>query len=70
MQVEVVFADVPPGPLQVRMSRSSPGRYALHQFAKNVFDVKVTDGAGAPLAFTRTKPEEWVVPSHGRTVAV
>ena len=39
MQVEVTFADVPAGPLEVRMSRSSPGRYALHEFAKNVFDV-------------------------------
>ena len=39
MQVNVTFPDVPPGPLQLRMSRSSPGRYSLHEFAKNVFDV-------------------------------
>ena len=25
--------------LEVWMSRSSPGRYALHEFAKNVYDV-------------------------------
>jgi len=68
MTVTVTFAGVPDGPLRLRMSRSSPGRYALHQFAKNVFDLKVADGAGAPLAFTRTTPEEWVVPTHGRTV--
>ena len=36
MQVEVRFPEVPAGPLQVRMSRSSPGRYALAEFAKNV----------------------------------
>src|SRR5215203_2832451 len=41
MQVEITFADVPAGPLQLRMSRTSPGRYALHEFAKNVFDVRV-----------------------------
>ena len=28
MQVEVTFADVPPGTLEVMMSRTSPGRYA------------------------------------------
>ena len=28
------------------MSRTSPGRYALHEFSKNVYDVVVTDGAG------------------------
>src|SRR6185295_10297804 len=38
--VEIVFADLPSGPLELRMSRSSPGRYALHEFAKNVFDVR------------------------------
>ena len=43
MHVEATFADVPAGPLQLRMSRSSPGRYALHEFAKNVFDVRITD---------------------------
>src|SRR5688500_369728 len=46
MDVAATFVDVPPGPLRLHMSRSSPGRYALHQFAKNVFDVRVTDGAG------------------------
>jgi predicted metalloprotease with PDZ domain len=70
MDVAVTFSDLPDGPLRLHMSRSSPGRYALHQFAKNVFDFRVTDGAGAPLAVTHTKPEEWVVTTHGRTVAV
>jgi predicted metalloprotease with PDZ domain len=70
LDVTVTFTDVADGPLRFHMSRSSPGRYALHQFAKNVFGLKVTDGAGAPLAFTRTTPDEWVVPAHGRAVTV
>src|SRR5262245_46761270 len=70
MDVSVTFTRIPDGPLRLHMSRSSPGRYALHQFAKNVFDLKVNDGAGAPLAFTHTTPEEWVVPTHGRAVGV
>ena len=37
------------------MSRSSPGRYALHEFAKNVFDVHAFDGKGKEL--TPTRPE-------------
>src|SRR3712207_5387263 len=70
MDVEATFPDVPPGPLQLRISRSSPGRYALHQFAKNVFDVRVTDTAGQPLGVTRTRPEEWTVGDHPTTVRV
>ncbi len=70
MQVEVTFADVPAGPLQVRMSRSSPGRYALHEFAKNVFDVQVKDGKGRPLTALRPNLHQWNVPGHDGTVVV
>jgi predicted metalloprotease with PDZ domain len=70
MQVEVTFADVPAGPLQVRMSRSSPGRYALHEFAKNVFDVQVKDGRGRPLVAQRPNLHQWTVVGHDGTVVV
>ena len=39
MQVEVAFTELGQQPLELRMSRSSPGRYSLHDFAKNVYDV-------------------------------
>jgi predicted metalloprotease with PDZ domain len=70
MQVDVTFADVPAGPLQVRMSRTSPGRYALHEFAKNVFDVRVTDGKGTPLTPARPNLHQWNVTGHDGTVVV
>ncbi len=70
MQVEVTFTDVPEGVLQVRMSRSSPGRYALHEFAKNVYNVRVTDTAGTPLAVTRPNPHQWDVSAHTGTVRI
>src|SRR5215213_4153159 len=44
MQVEVTFTDVPQGTLEVMMSRTSPGRYAIHEFARNVYDVQIDDG--------------------------
>ena len=64
MQVEVTFNELPPGPLQLRMSRSSPGRYALHEFAKNIFDLRVTNAAGTPLAVAHPNPHEWDVSGH------
>jgi predicted metalloprotease with PDZ domain len=70
MQVEVTFADIPAGPLELRMSRSSPGRYALHEFAKNVFDVRATDAAGRPLSLSRPNPYQWDVTGHAGTVRV
>ena len=70
MSVEVVFGDVPAGTLELRMSRSSPGRYALHEFAKNVFDVRVTDAGGAALPVARPNPHQWNVTGHHGTVRV
>ena len=70
MDVSVSFRDVPAGPLELRMSRSSPGRYALHEFAKNVFDVRVTDGAGMALPVARPNPHQWTVTGHAGAVQV
>ena len=70
MQVEIRFPNVPAGPLQVRMARTSPGRYALHEFAKNVFDVSIVNGKGQPLIATRPDPHQWDVADHDGTVVV
>lgn len=63
-EVTVRFSAVPAGALRVRMARSSPGRYALHEFAKNVYSVRASDGTGKPLAATRISPHEWSVSGH------
>ncbi len=70
LQVDVTFPDVPAGPLHVRMSRSSPGRYALHEFAKNVFDVGFTDGAGRALVPGHPSLHQWDVTGHDGTVVL
>ena len=54
--------------LQVRMSRTSPGRYALHEFAKNVYDVRVADGAGGTPVVTQPNLHQWDVAGHDGTV--
>lgn len=54
--------------LEIRMSRTSPGRYALHEFAKNIYDVSAVDGAGKGLPMTRQGTHQWNVPAHNGTV--
>jgi predicted metalloprotease with PDZ domain len=68
--IEVTFPDVPGGTLETRMSRSSPGRYAVHEFAKNVFELQAFDGAGRALAVTRPNPYQWDVAGHDGTVRI
>jgi predicted metalloprotease with PDZ domain len=70
MQVELALGDLPATPLELHMSRASPGRYALHEFSKNVFELHVTDPAGAMLLVTQTTPHRWVVARHPSSVRV
>ncbi|HSH45560.1 MAG TPA: PDZ domain-containing protein, partial [Longimicrobiales bacterium] len=44
------------------------GRYALHEFAKNVYDVSAVDGAGRALEVERPSPYGWDVVGHDGTV--
>jgi predicted metalloprotease with PDZ domain len=69
MQVEAVFTELGSAPLELRMSRASPGRYSLHDFAKNVYDVHVF-AAGRELPTTRPDPYGWTVGGHDGSVTV
>lgn len=64
MQVDVRFPNLDAEPLVVRMSRASPGRYATHDFAKNIFAIEAFDGAGGRLTLRRTGADEWRVAGH------
>src|SRR4029453_4171328 len=70
MQGEVTFPDLGSTPLELRMSRSSPGRYSLHDFAKNVYDVHTFAGDGRELTPARPDPYGWTVTGHDGTVTV
>lgn len=66
--IKAVFKNLEDEVLEVRMSRSSPGRYAVHEFAKNVFNVKAFDSKGKQLTVTRPNPYQWNVSGHDGTV--
>lgn len=69
--VTVTFTGLrPQAPLELRMSRVSPGRYALHEFAKNVYSVKAVDGNGRELPIHRPNEHQWDVTGHNGTVRV
>src|SRR5690606_33720294 len=45
-QVTVEYRNLPPRPLELRMSRSSPGRYQVERFAKNAYKVFACNRVG------------------------
>src|SRR5439155_25765385 len=46
------------------------GRYALHEFAKNVYSFGATDAAGRELPVARPDLHQWTVSGHGGEVVV
>lgn len=70
MQVEVTFTGLGTQPLQARMSRSSPGRYAVHEFAKNIFSFEAFNSKNVALTATRPTPYQWNVAGHDGTVRI
>jgi predicted metalloprotease with PDZ domain len=69
-EITVSFTSLDDRPLQLRMSRSSPGRYALHEFAKNVYNFRATGEGGRTVTVSRPNPHQWDVAGHGGAVSV
>jgi predicted metalloprotease with PDZ domain len=68
--VSMVIPNVPTGTLKVRMSRSSPGRYATHEFGKNIYHLKASDPSGKQLQLLQPEGDVYEVPTHGTTVKI
>ncbi|MBT8273885.1 MAG: peptidase M61 [Bacteroidia bacterium] len=69
-EISATFTNLKEEVVEFRMARTSPGRYALHEFVKNVYNVKATDGKGNILNTSRPDPYSWHVSGHDGTLNV
>jgi predicted metalloprotease with PDZ domain len=69
-EVRATFTGVRQPVLEVLISRSSPGRYSLHEFPKQIYNLKATDGQGHALTVTQPFDYQWNVSGHKGTVMV
>lgn len=67
-EITLTITDLDAIPVKVSMSRTSPGRYALHEFAKNVYNVTAIDGEGDTLDIFRPDLHNWIVSGHNGTL--
>ncbi|OAV44220.1 M61 family metallopeptidase [Lewinella sp. 4G2] len=68
LKITVDFPAVSPGVFTLRMPQASPGRYAQHNFAKNVYDLKAYGADGREIAVHPGDIAEWQVAGHGGAV--
>ena len=64
LRITVEFPAVKPGVFTVRMPQASPGRYAVHNFAKNVYDLVAYDAQGDELMVSQEEINAWAIAGH------
>jgi predicted metalloprotease with PDZ domain len=69
-EISMTIPQAPAGEFRVRMSRSSAGRYATHEFGKNIYNVKATDIDGKELPLTQIEGDVYEVGDHPATVKI
>lgn len=65
LEIQVTYRSIGDDPLVLHMPTASPGRYAEHNFAKNVYDLGARDANGNRLTVYRKDIDTWVVAGHG-----
>jgi VCBS repeat-containing protein len=69
-EIVLTIPKAPVGVLNLRMSRSSAGRYAIHEFGKNVYNLKAFNPDGTPLVMTQLEGDRYEIAEHGDVVKV
>ena len=69
-EIVMTIPQVPVRDFKLRMSRSSAGRYATHEFGKNIYNVTVTDVNGKPIPFKQVEGDLYTVGDHPDIVKV
>src|SRR5580704_6894797 len=67
-QIQLIVTDIPSRTAIFRMSRSSPGRYATHEFGKNIYDIAAFDQNGKPITVVRLDGDVYEVAHPGAYV--
>ena len=67
-EIVITIPQVPASKFKVVMSRSSAGRYATHEFGKNIYNIKAVDGDGKTVPVKQIEGDVYeVTPTDGAT---
>jgi predicted metalloprotease with PDZ domain len=69
-EIVITIPQAPTGKILLRMSRSSAGRYATHEFGKNIYNVKAFNVDGSSLDIKQVEGDVYEIADHAETVKV
>jgi predicted metalloprotease with PDZ domain len=69
-EVVMTIPDAPIANIKIRMSRSSAGRYATHEFGKNIYNVKAFKVDNTPVEIKQTEGDVYEVANKEPTLKI
>src|SRR5882757_4762626 len=63
-EIVLTLPQAPSGAIRLRMSRSSAGRYATHEFGKNIYNLKAFNVDGSSLELKQLEGDLYEIPVH------
>src|ERR1700744_1600204 len=67
-EIVLTIPQAPSGKIFLRMSRSSAGRYATHEFGKNIYNIKAYTQGDTTLKINQLEGDVYEILEHGNTV--
>ena len=69
-EISIQLENIEATELNVIMSKSSPGRYAEHNFGKNIYNLLVYDDDNKNLSIRRSEPDVWTISDINQTLNI
>jgi predicted metalloprotease with PDZ domain len=69
-EIRMTIPESPTGTIRVRMSRSSAGRYATHEFGKNIYNVRAYSADSTKLDIKQVEGDVYEIKNHEATVKI
>jgi predicted metalloprotease with PDZ domain len=69
-EISIELSNVNSTNIRAIMSKTSPGRYGVHDFGKNIYNIKVFKDDGSILPVRRIEPDVWEIGSSAGDVRI
>lgn len=69
-EISIRLEGIQTNELTAVMSKSSPGRYAVHDFAKNIYNIKAYDDDNTNATINKSEPDVWSLSGINNTLNV
>lgn len=69
-EISIQLENIDKSEIIALMSKSSPGRYAEHNFGKNIYNLNVSDAQNSAITLAKIQPDAWSISGIKNSVTI